>query len=348
MQNRVLCRAMVEWLKQLAYALSLRLKSRARLEAENLVLRQQLNVLIRKLPKRLRLTNSDRLLLVWLYRLFPSILSVIRIVRPETVIRWHRRGFQAYWRWKSRPGVGRPPIDGKIRDLIRQMSMANPLWGAPRVHGELLMLGIEVAQSTVAKYMVPRSRRPPSQSWKTFVRNHAAGIASIDLFVVPTAFFKLLYAVVILGHERRRLIGFGVTAHPSAEWIARQVTEAFPWDEAPRYLIRDRDGAFGPAYTRRIRAMGIRDRPTAARSPWQNGHVERLIGSIRRECMDHTVVFSEAHLRRILRSYAAYYNQVRTHLSLSKDAPVARSVQRIGQITALPLLGGIHHQYVRI
>ena len=226
--------------------------------------------------------------------------------------------------------------------------MANPLWGALRVHGELLMLGIEVAQSTVAKYMVPRSRRPPSQGWKTFLRNHTAGIAPIDLFVVPTAFFKLLYGLVILGHQRRRLIGFGVTAHSSAEWIARQVTEAFPWDEAPRYLIRDRDGAFGPAYTRRIRAMGIRDRPTAARSPWQNGHVERLIGSIRLECMDHTVVFSEAHLRRLLRSYAAYYDQVRTHLSLSKDAPVARTVQRIGQITAVPLLGGIHHQYVRI
>jgi transposase InsO family protein len=339
---------MVEWLKQLAYALSLRLKSRARLEAENLVLRQQLSILIRKLPKRLRLTNSDRLLLVWLYRLFPSILSVIRIFRPETLIRWHRRGFQAYWRWKSRPGVGRPPIDGKIRDLIRRMSMTNPLWGAAPIHCEVLMLGIDVAQSTVAKYMVPGSRRPSAQSWKTFLRNHAAGIASIDIFVVPTAFFQLLYVQVILGHERRRLIGFGVTAHPSAEWIARQVTEAFPWDEAPRYMIRDRDGAFGPAYTRRIRAMGIRDRPTTARSPWQNGHVERLIGSIRRECMDHTVVLSEAHLRRILRSYAAYYNQVRTHLSFSKDAPVARTVQRIGQITALPLLGGLHHQYVRI
>jgi hypothetical protein len=175
-RNRVLCRPMVEWLKQLAYALGSRLKSRARLEAENLVLRQQLNVLIRKLPKRLRLTNSDRLLLVWLYRLFPSILSAIRIVRPETVIRWHRRGFRAYWRWKSRPGVGRPPIAGEIRDLIRQMSMANPLWGAPRVHGELLMLGIDVAQSTVAKYMVPRSRRPSSQNWTTFLRNHAAGL----------------------------------------------------------------------------------------------------------------------------------------------------------------------------
>jgi transposase InsO family protein len=210
--------------------------------------------------------------------------------------------------------VGRPTIDGELRDLIRHMSMANPLWGAPRIHGELLMLGIEIAQSTVAKYMVPRSRRPPSQSWKTFLCNHAAGIASIDLFVVPTAFFKLLYGLVILGHERRQLIGFGVTAHPTAEWIAGQVTEAFPWNTAPRYLIRDRDAVYGHAFVKRVRAMGIRDRPISARSPWQNGYAERLIGSIRRECMDHTVVFGEAHLRRILRSYAAYYNEVRTHL----------------------------------
>ncbi|HTY53922.1 MAG TPA: integrase core domain-containing protein [Candidatus Binataceae bacterium] len=192
--------------------------------------------------------------------------------------------------------------------------MANPLWGAPRIHGELLMLGIEIAQSTVAKYMVPRARRPPSQSWKTFLRNHATAIASIDLFVVPTAFFKLLYGLVILGHERRQLIGFGVTEHPTAEWIAGQLTEAFPWDTAPSYLIRDRDAVYGHAFVKRVRAMGIRDRPSSARSPWQNGHVERLIGSIRRECIDHTVVFGEAHLRRILRSYAAYYNEVRTHL----------------------------------
>jgi hypothetical protein len=205
---------MAEWLKLLAYALRSRFKSRARLEAENLVLRQQLNILIRKLPNRVQLTNSDRLRLVWLYRLFPSIVSAIRIIRPETLIRWHRRGFRAYWRWKSRPSAERPRVDGEIRDLIRQMSLANPLWGAPRIHGELLMLGIEVAQSTVAKYMVPRSRRPPSQSWKTFLRNQAAGIAWIDLFVVPTAFFKLLYGLVILGHDRRRLVGFGVTCPP--------------------------------------------------------------------------------------------------------------------------------------
>ncbi len=228
------------------------------------------------------------------------------------------------------------------------MSAANPLWGAPRIHGELLTLGIDVAQSTVAKYMVPRSIRPPSQTWKTFLRNHAVGIASIDLFVVPTAFFKLLYGLVIMAHDRRRLVGFGVTAHPTAEWIAGQVIEAFPWNQAPRYLIRDRDGAYGHAFVRRVRAMGIRDRPVAPRSPWQNGYAERLIGSIRRECIDHTLVFGEAHLRRILRAYAVYYNEVRTHLSLSKNAPVPRTVQRVGQIIALPLLGGLHHQYVRI
>jgi len=339
---------MAEWLRLVAYALRSRFKSRARLEAENLVFRQQLNVLIPRLPKRVRLTNSDRLLLVWLYGLCPSILSAIRIIRPETLIRWHRQGFRAYWRWKSRPGVGRPQLDGEIRDLIRQMSMANPLWGAPRIHGELLMLGIEIAQSTVAKYMVPRSARPPSQNWKTFLRNHAAGIASIDLFVVPTAFFKLLYGLLILGHGRRRLVGFGVISHPTAEWIAGQLTEAFPWDEAPRYLIRYHDAAYGHAFTRGLRAMGLRDPPTAARSPWQNGYAERLIGSIRRECLDHSVVFSQAHLRRILLTYAAYYNEVRTHLSLNKDAPVARTVQPIGQITAVPLLGGLHNHYVRI
>ena len=287
-------------------------------------------------------------MLVWLYRLFPSVLSAILVVRPETIVRWHRKGFRAYWRWKSRPGVGRPTIDGELRELIRQMSMANPLWGAPRIHGELLMLGIDIAQSTVAKYMVPRSRRPPSLSWKTFLCDHVAGIASIDLFVVPTAFFKLLYGLVILNHERRQLVGVGVTAHPTAEWIAGQVTHAFPWDSATRYLVRDRDAVYGHAYTRRVRAMGIRDRPISARSPLQNAYAERLIGSIRRECLDHTVVFGEAHLRRILPSYAAYYNEVRTHFSLGKNSPLFRTAQRTGQVTELSLLGGLHHRYVRI
>ena len=293
-----------------------RLKSRANLEAENLVLRQQVIVLSRKVRSRVRLRNIDRLIFVWLYRCFPSILNAITVVKSETVIRWHRRGFGAYWRWKSRRCGGRPKIDREIRDLIRRMSKENSLWGAPRIHGELLMLGIEVAQSTVARYMIRRPG-PPSQGWKTFLSNHAAGIASIDLFVVRTISFELLYGLVILRHARRRLASISVTNNPTAEWIAGQVTDAFPWDEAPRYLIRDRDGAFGPAYTRRIRAMRIRDHPTAPRSPWQNGHVERPIGSIRRESLDH-LSCDEAHLQRILKAYSLYYSEVRTHLSLDK------------------------------
>ena len=306
-----------------------RLKSRANLEAENIVLRQQVIVLSRKAPSRVRLRNIDRLVFVWLYRCFPAILSAITVVKPETLIRWHRRGFRAYWRWKSRQCGGRPRIDREVRDLIRRMSKENSLWGAPRIHGELLMLGIEVAQSTVARYMF-RRQGPPSQGWKTFLRNHTVGIASIDLFVVRTISFELLYGLVILRHARRRLVSISVTNNPTAEWIAGQVTDAFPWDEAPRHLIRDRDGAFGPAYTRRIRAMRIRDHPTAPRSPWQNGHVERLIGSIRRESLDHLIVFGEAHLRRILKAYSSYYNEVRTHLSLDKDAPGIRMLQSSG------------------
>src|SRR5580704_17730889 len=323
-----------------------RLKSRASLEAENLVLRQQVIVLSRQSRSRVRLRNLDRLIFVWLYRFFPAILNAITVVKPETVIRWHRRGFRAYWRWKSRRRGGRPKIDREIRDLIRRMSKENPLWGAPRIHGELLMLGIEVAQSTVARYMT-RKQGPPSQGWKTFLRNHAAGIASIDVFVVRTISFKLLYGLVILRHARRRLVRISVTNNPTAEWIAGQLTDAFPWDEAPRHLIRDRDGAFGPAYTRRIHAMGIRDHPIAPRSPWQNGHVERLIGSIRRESLDHLVVFGEAHLRGVLKAYASYYNEARTRLSLDKDAPDFRRAQKFGCIAAIPILGGLHHQYVR-
>jgi transposase InsO family protein len=338
---------MVEFLTKLLLVARSRLKSRARLEAEILVLRQQVIVLSRKFPSRVRLRNIDRLVFGWLYQLFPSILNAITVVKPETVIRWHRRGFRAYWHWKSRRRGGRPRIDREIRDLIRRMNKENPLWGAPRIHGELLMLGIEVAQSTVARYMTKR-QGPPSRGWKTFLRNHAPGIASVDLFVVRTISFRLLYGLVILRHARRCLVTISVTSNPTAEWIAGQVTDAFPWDEAPRHLIRDRDGVFGPAYTRRIRAMGIRDRPTAPRSPWQNGHVERLIGSIRRESLDHLIVFGEAHLRDVLKAYASYYNKIRPHLSLDKDAPDFRGTQKIRRIAAIPILGGLHRQYVRV
>ena len=227
------------------------------------------------------------------------------------------------------------------------MSRENPLWGAPRIHGELLMLGFDVAQSTVSKYM-ERGRRPPSQSWMTFLQNHAEAIAAIDMCVVPTLTFECLFAFLVLGHGRRQLLWFDVTKHPTAEWLARQITEAFPWVSAPTYLVRDNDAAYGHMFTRRVRAMGIRDRPISPRSPWQNGHVERLIGTIRRECLDHVLIIGARHLRQVLASYATYYNQARTHLALQKDAPLLRAVQRRGHIVAIPILSGLHHQYVRM
>src|SRR6201998_3398665 len=303
-------------------------KSKAWLEAENAVLRHQLIVLRRRSRGRVRLTNHDRLFFIQLYRWFPSILQVLTIIRPETLLRWHRAGFRCYWRWKSRRRGGRPPVETELRALIRRMSIENPLWGAPRIHGELLKLGFEVAQSSVAKYMVKR-RVPPSQGWRIFLHTHAPDIAAMDLFVVPTIGFDLLYRFISARLDRRELVWINVTTNPTAEWIARQLTEAFPWDEAPHYLIRDRDQIYGAIVTRRLRAMGIRDKPTAPASPWQNGFAERLIGSIRRECLDHIIVFGEAHLRRILKCYADYYNNFRTHRSLNKDAPVCRPVPRM-------------------
>jgi transposase InsO family protein len=323
------------------------LKSRSRLEAENAALRHQLIILCRQRHVRVRLTNNDRWFLIQLYRWFPSILNVLTVIRPETLVRWHRAGFRSYWRWKSLSRGGRPQIETNLRLLIRRMSIENPLWGAPRIHGELLKLGFDVAQSSVAKYMAKR-RGPPSQEWRTFLRNHAPEIAAMDLFVVPTIGFDLLYAFIITRLDRRNLVWINVTTHPTAEWIARQITEAFPWSEAPRYLIRDQDRIYGTIVTRRLHVMGIRDKPIAPASPWQNGFAERLIGSIRRECLDHLVVLSEAHLRRILQAYAAYYNKIRTHRSLDKDAPAFRPVTWIGAITSRPILGGLHHHYVRV
>jgi transposase InsO family protein len=338
---------MIAFLRLLLHILVSPFKTQARLEAEISVLRHQLNVLRRQVSSKPRLTVADRLIFVWLYRLVPSVLSAVSVIEPQIVIRWHRMGFRLYWRWKSRSRGGRARIPAEIRRLIRDMSLANRLWGAPRIHGELLKLGIEVAQSTVAKYMA-KSGRGRSQTWKTFLHNHAAGIGAIDFLIVPTVGFRLFFVLVILRHERRRLISLSVTANPTAEWIARQITDAFPWNEAPDYLIRDQDASYGQVVTKRLAAMAIRDHPTAARSPWQNRHAERLIGSIRRECLDHIVVFGEAHLRRILAAYAGYYNELRTHLALEKDSPGHRAIQRLGQVTALPILGGLHHQYCRM
>src|SRR5260221_2412723 len=233
-------------------------RSRASLQAEILTLRHQLNVLRRKSPQRLGFTSIDRLVFAGLYRLAPGVLGALKIVRPETVIRWHRAGFRAYWRWKSRPRSGRPKTPLEIRQLIREISLANPLWAAPRIHGDLLKLGIDVGQTSVAKYMAQR-RGGPSQGWRTFLCNHADGIGAMDLFVAPTLSFRLLYGLLILRHRRRQIMWLGVTANPTAEWIARQVTEACGWAAAPDYVVRDRECAYGQALIRRLRAMGIRD-----------------------------------------------------------------------------------------
>ena len=338
---------MITVLQIIAIGLANLFKSRRWLEAENLLLRHQLNVALRQAPARLRLRGVDRAVLAGLIRFWPDLINAVQVVKPDTILRWHRMGFRAYWRWKSRKRAGRPKIDRGLRDLIRQMCLENPLWGGSRIHGELLKLGFDVAQSTVSKYMV-RGRRLPSQSWNTFLRNHADAIAAIDLFMVPTVTFDLLYAFLVVGHGRRQLPWLDVTRYPTAQWLARQMTEAFPWASAPTYLVRDNDRAYGQVFTARVAAMGIRDRPISPGSPWQNGIAERLIGTLRRECLDHVIVFGERHLRQVLSAYAVYYNQTRPHRSLQKDAPMRRTIQRVGEIMAIPILGGLHHHYVRI
>ena len=325
------------------------LRSRIALQLEILTLRQQLATMKRS-SSRSSLRSADRLFWVLLSRLWPAWRATLVIVRPETVITWHRKGFRLFWTWKSRRRRGgRAPVPREVRNLIRRMSRENPFWGAPRIHGELLKLGFEVSEATVSKYM-DRHRKPPSQTWRTFLRNHVGCLASIDFFVVPTATFSFLFGFVVLHHERRRIVHFAVTANPTAAWVAQQIREAFPWDTAPRHVIRDRDGVYGGVFRARVLAMGIEEVVTAPRSPWQNAFAERVIGSIRRECLDHVIVLNEWHLRRILASYLAYYHRSRTHLSLGKDAPNGRPVQPAGagKIVAFPQVGGLHHRYVRL
>jgi transposase InsO family protein len=320
---------------------------RADLVAENLALRQQL-IVLRRRTKRPRLKNNDRVFWLWLARSWDGWRDSLIVVKPATVVRWHRQGFKYYWAWKSRHKGGRPAIDPEVRDLIRRISRANPLWGAPRIHGELLKLGIDLSETTVAKYMI-RHPKPPSPSWRAFLDNHLRDLVSIDFFTVPTVTFRILFVFVVLSHDRRRVLHFNVTEHPTAEWTGRQLIEAFPWDTAPWYLIRDRDGIYGQDFMRRVNALRTKQVLIAPRSPWQNPYVERVIGSIRRECLDHVVVFNENHLRRVLKSYFRYYHASRTHLSLSKDAPEPRAVQppKLGRIVRFPEVGGLHYRYAR-
>ena len=320
---------MTRWLGILIGTLRSAVRTHRELALENFVLRQQLAVWKACQP-RPRLTAMDRIFWVVLSRLWKSWRKSLQLVRPETVVGWHRQGFRRYWAWKSRRRRGRPAIRTELRDLIRRISRANPLWGAPRIHGELLKLGLTVSQATVSKFMV-RPRRPPSQAWRAFFKNHAKDLIALDFFTVPTATFRVLFALVVLRHDRRRLVHFNVTEHPTAGWTARQLIEACGLEEAPRHLIRDRDQVYGP------------------RSPWQNAYAERVIGSIRRECLDHVVVIGERHLRGILSKYVDYYNGTRTHLSLAKDAPEPRSVQppSQGRVVGVPRVGGLHHEYLR-
>jgi putative transposase len=322
-------------------------RSRLALQAEILALRHQLSVLQRSTHARRRLRLSDRILWVWLSRLWSDWRSALLIVKPETVIRWHRQGFRLYWRWKSRR-PGRPDTEREIRELIRKMCISNPTWGAPRVHGELLKLGINVSQSTVSKYMI-RHRKPPSQSWRTFLENHVKQLAAVDFFVVPTIDFKLLFVFLVLAHERRRVIHFNVTEHPTAEWTATQIAQAFPLDTARRYLLRDRDGIYGDAFRQQVSNLQITEILTAPRSPWQTPYVERLIGSIRRECLDHIIVINASSLHRTLKSFFAYYHDSRCHLAPNKDSPETREVQPPdkGIVVEIPRVGGLHHRYER-
>ena len=320
--------------------------NKAALVAENLALRQQLTVL-RRSVKRPRIKRRDRVFWAWLSRLWSNWRSVLVIVRPDTVVKWHRAGFRLYWRWKSHV-AGRPKQDATVRDLIREMSRHNPTWGASRIRAELHLLGYEAAESTVARHMV-RTRKPPSPTWRSFLANHARQIAAIDFFTVYTITFKVLYCFIILDHHRRRILHVNVTPNPTAEWAAQQIVEAFPYDRAPRFLLRDRDSIYGAVFRRRVKGMGIEEVLTAYRSPWQNPYCERVIGSIRRDCLDHMMVFSDDSLRRIMAEYIRYYNESRTHLSLEGNSPIPREVEppSKGRVIAVPYLGGLHHRYTR-
>jgi transposase InsO family protein len=314
---------------------------------ENLALRQQLSVYKRK-QKRPRLVGRDRWFWIALSVVWKEWRRALCMVHPDTVVRWQRERFRRYWaQLSNRSGrTGRPPVSSQIRTLIRTLAQANPLCRAPRIHGELKKLGSEVSERTVSR-ILQTVKRPPSQTWKTFLQNHVGEIVAIDFFTVPTICLRVLFVFLVIEHRRRRVLHFGVTEHPTAEWTGQQVIEAFSERDAKRYLIRDRDALYGHEFRRRIQSLGMKEVVTAPRSPWQNAFAERLIGSIRRECLDHVVVLSQRHLRRLLKGYFVYYQWSRTHLALAKDAPEPRAIMRQGEIIAIPQVGGLHHRYER-
>ena len=316
---------------------------------ENLALRQQLAVQQQTI-KRPKLRNLDRWFWLWLSRFWSQWKSALIIVKPETVIKWHRQGFRIYWRRKSKTNrVGRPRIPQEIRDLIRRMCQENATWGAPRIQSELSLLGYSIAESTVSQYMI-KSPKPPSQTWRTFLKNHVDQIAAIDFFTVPTVTFRILYCFIVLHHGRRQIVHFNITTNPTTQWTAQQITEAFPYEETPKYMIRDRDTIYSQFFRKRVKNFGIKEVVISPQSPWQNPYCERVIGSIRRECLDHMIILNENHLVGILDSYFEYYHNSRTHLSLDRNSPIPRDIepQIKGKVIAIPQVGGLHHRYSRV
>jgi len=329
-------------------SMALLFRSRLALQVEVLALRHQLAV-YQRARQRPRLRPADRVLWAWLSKVWAGWQNALVFVRPSTVISWQRKRFRDHWARLSRQGkAGRPPIANEIRELIRQMSRANPAWGSPRIVGELRKLGIEVAKSTVEKYMV-RQRKPPSPTWRAFLANHIKDLVSIDFFTVSTVRFQILFVFFLLAHDRRRVLHFNITAHPTAEWTAQQVIEAFPWHTAPRFLLRDRDRIYGAGFRKRVAPLGIAEVVTAVRSPWQSPYVERLIGSIRRECLDNVVVLGERHLRRVLSNYLDHYHRWRCHRSLDMDCPESRPVQppEFGEVVEIVEADGLYRHYER-
>lgn len=329
-------------------ALRLLLRGTRSLVLEDAALRHQLTVMQRT-SGRPRLKPRDRRFWAALSKHWSEWKDSLVLVQPATVIGWQKASFKLFWRLKSRPGRGRPELSQELRNLIRQMSQANRLWGAPRIQAELAKLGIDVARSTVAKYMIrlPKGRSNKGPTWATFLRPHLKQTAAIDFFTVAKANFRILYVFVVLSLGRRRILNINVTAHPTAQWTAQQIAEAYPWGDVPTYLQRDRDATFGNTFRRQVNGMGIEELVSAPRSPWQNGYVERVIGTIRRECLDHCIAFGESHLRETLKEYVEYYNSSRTHLSLDGDCPKPRDAETEGPVYAVPWLSGLHHAYRR-
>ncbi len=323
-------------------------KNKRDLILENLAFRQQLAVQQRSI-KRPKIKNTDRIFWVWLSRIWDDWRSSLIIVKPPTVIAWHKKGFKLYWKRKSRR-VGRPNIDWEVIKLIRRIQKENPTWSPQRIQGELVKLGLDVSDNTVAKYMrKSKSDDGKRQRWLTFLRNHAKHIVGIDFLVVRTVFFKAIYVFVAISHDRRKIMHFAVTAHPYSQWAIQQLRETFAFDETTKYVIRDNDGIYGNEFKQTIKRFGLKDTPTAPRSPWQNPICERVIGTLRQECLDHMIILNERHLHSVLDEYINdYYNVSRTHMSLEKDSPVLRPVQANGKIVSKPILGGLHHVYSRV